>query len=360
VRIQQRNFSSVEVYSLASTLYTWNFGESKMGKAYLLAACLLLFTCSYASYAQARTDRAEASSSSPGIVYQDWQDAKRGRDIPIKIYLPKSGSAPYPVVIFSHGLGGSREAAVYLGEYWSQHGYLGVFVQHPGSDTGVLQGSMGQGRQALIERMQSAANAKNLIERVQDIKFALDELERRNQSDPVLKNQLDLGKVALAGHSFGAGTTLAIAGQNYGEAGKNLETKDKRVKAAIYLCPPVINKSAPDQTYGNIQIPGLLVTGTEDNSAIRDTKAEDRRIPFDGMKSPHQYLVNFVGADHGTFGGRSFRAPKDGDEKFHEMTDKVTTEFLDATLKGDASAWHWLDSAEVTNYLGKTAMFERK
>jgi predicted dienelactone hydrolase len=337
-----------------------DLGETKMGKAYLLAACLLLLTCSCVSYAQAKTDRAETSKSSEGIVYQDWQDAQRGRTIPIKIYLPKSGAAPYPVVIFSHGLGGSREAAVYLGDYWSQHGYLGVFVQHPGSDTGVLQGSMGQGRQALIERMQAAANGKNLIDRVQDIKFVLDELEKRNQNDPVLKNQLDLGKIALAGHSFGAGTTLAVGGQTFGAAVKNLETKDKRVKAAIYLCPPVFGKSPPAEIYGGIQIPGLLVTGTEDNSSIRETKAEDRRIPFDGMKSPHQYLVNFVGADHATFGGRSFRAPKEGDEKFHELTDRVTTEFLDATLKGDASAWHWLDSAEVTTYLGKTAMFERK
>jgi predicted dienelactone hydrolase len=331
-----------------------------MGKAHLLAACLLLFFCSWFSIAQAKTDRAEGGERSAGIVYQDWQDAQRGRQLPIKIYLPKSGSAPYPVVIFSHGLGGSREAAVYLGDYWSQHGYLGVFVQHPGSDTGVWQQGGVQGREAILQRMKAAANGKNLVDRAQDIKFVLDELQRRNQNDPVLKNQLDLGKIALAGHSFGAGTTLAIAGQKFGSAGKNLDIADKRVKAAIYLCPPVMGKAAPEETYGNIQIPGLLVTGTEDISPINDTKAEDRRIPFDGMKSPHQYLVNFVGADHATFGGRAFRAAKEGDERFHDMTDKVTTEFLDATLKGDASAWHWLDSPEVTAYLGKAAVFERK
>jgi dienelactone hydrolase len=288
-------------------------------------------------------------------------NTKRGRELPIKIYLPKSGAAPYPVVIFSHGLGGSREAAQYLGDYWSQHGYLGVFVQHPGSDSSVWQSAVTQGRQAILQRMRSAANGKNLLDRAQDMKFVLDELERRNRNDPALKGKLDLAKIAMAGHSFGAGTTLALAGQNFAGAGRDLEIKDERVKAAIYLCPPVVGgKSSANAVYGGIQIPGLLLTGTEDNSPINDIKAEDRRIPYDGIKSSHQYLVNFVGADHEAFGGRSFRAAKEGDDKTHWMVEVVSTRFLDASLKGNPAAWQWLDSEQIKTYLGNAAMFERK
>jgi predicted dienelactone hydrolase len=333
-----------------------------MGKGHLLVACLILLTSFWISNTQAGAEGVAWGGSSSAIVYQDWQDAQRRRSLPIKIYMPKGGTAPYPVVIFSHGLGGSREAAVYLGNYWSEHGYFCIFIQHPGSDTGVWQPAIAGGREAIMQRMKSAANGQNLVDRAKDIKFVLDELERRNQKDPAFKNHLDLEKIALAGHSFGAGTTLAIAGQTFGSAGRNLDIKDNRVKAAIYLCPPVADaaKSAPEQIYGSIQIPGLLLTGTEDNSPIRDTKAADRRIPFDGMKYPHQYLVNFIGADHATFGGRSFRAAKDSDEKYHEMIEEVTTKFLDATLKGDASAWRWLDAGGITNYLDKRAIFERK
>jgi predicted dienelactone hydrolase len=331
-----------------------------MGKALIAVLSLLIVSTLSLSPAQSKTDSIGADSSS-NIVYQQWNDSKRGRELPIKIYLPRSGAAPYPVVIFSHGLGGSREAAQYLGDYWSQHGYLGVFVQHPGSDTSVWQSSASQGRQAILERMKSAANGRNLLDRVQDIKFVLDELERCNQNDPALKGKLDLSKIAMSGHSFGAGTTLAVAGQNFAAAGRDLEVKDKRVKAAIYLCPPVMGgKSSAGAVYGEIQIPGLLLTGTEDNSPIRETKAEDRRIPYDGIKSPHQYLVNFVGADHAAFGGRSFRAAKDGDDKFHEMVDVVSTKFLDASLKGNPAAWQWLDSDQIKSYLGNAAMFERK
>ena len=294
------------------------------------------------------------------IVYQDWQDAQRNRSLPIKIYLPQSTEdhAPYPVVIFSHGLGGSREAATYLGDYWSRHGYLCVFVQHPGSDSSVWQGSVGGGRQEILQKMKGAANPQNAIDRDKDIKFVLDELESRNGSDPVLNNKLNLKKIALGGHSFGAGTTLAIAGQAYGVAGT---FKDDRIKAALYLCPPA--KAGPESKtrYGGIKIPGLLFTGTKDASPIGDTRPEDRRVPFDGITSPHQYLVNFDGADHGVFGGRGLRRPSDSDKKIQDMVSVVSTKFLDATLKDDAAAWSWLDSANgAQKYLGSAAAYERK
>ncbi|HEY9714965.1 MAG TPA: hypothetical protein V6C72_15965 [Chroococcales cyanobacterium] len=334
------------------------------GQSFLSACALTAVAAAGILLAPAEGRRAIADPRSlaapapgDGIVYQSWHDQTRNRYIPVKLYMPKSGTAPYPVVIFSHGLGGSREAAGYLGDYWSQHGYLGVFVQHAGSDTSVWQDSMGSGREAIMKRMRMAANAANLIDRANDIKFVIDELEHRNQNDSLLKGKIDLQEIALGGHSFGAGTTLTIAGERF--AGRTLE--DPRVKSALYLCPPIMGgKQAPDQTYGAIKIPGMLLTGTEDDSPINDTKAADRRIPFDGIRAPHQYLVNFNGADHATFGGRSFRPAKDSDERFHKMIEQVTTEFLDATLKNDRNAWHWLDSKEAVAYLGSAAVYERK
>lgn len=303
---------------------------------------------------------AESANTDKNVLYQDWMDSNRSRKVPVKIYLPKTGTAPYPVVIFSHGLGGSREAAVYLGEHWSEHGYLCVFVQHAGSDTEVWQSVAKQGRQAMFENMQSAANGQNLIQRAYDIKFVLNELERLNKSDNALKGQMDLSRIALAGHSFGAGTTLAIAGQNFLKTNNRLSLKDKRVKSVIYLCPPASKDGTPVEVYGNIDVPGMLLTGTEDNSPIRGTVAEDRRIPFDGIRAPHQFLINFIGADHAVFGGRGFRLPLKTDAKYQTMIAELTTRFLDATLKGDNESWKWLDSKEVTAYLGETARLERK
>src|SRR2546423_15576637 len=64
------------------------------------------------------------------VIRYDWLDGKRERKVPVKIYFPKSGNAAFPVIIFSHGLGGSREGYEYLGRHWASHGYVSVHLQH--------------------------------------------------------------------------------------------------------------------------------------------------------------------------------------------------------------------------------------
>lgn len=297
------------------------------------------------------------------IVLQDWTDSSRNRTIPIKLYIPskRASETRFPIVIFSHGLGGSREAAQYLGEYWASKGYASVFVQHAGSDTSVWAKEGQLNRETFMANMRSAANGKNLMDRVEDVRFVIDELNR-SANKSLFDGNLDLDQIAVAGHSFGAGTSLALAGQNFGVLRENQQFWDKRIKAAIYLCPPVIGvgRIDPAKAYGTIRIPGMLLTGTEDNAAIGDTTAEQRRLPFDGIKAPHQFLINFYGADHATFGGRSFRQAKSSDGGFHEKIQEVTGKFLDATLRNDPSAWKWLEADGLKNYLSKAAQVERK
>ena len=90
------------------------------------------------------------------------QDGARKRDIPIRVYLP-AARGPAPVVLFSHGLGGSREGNAYLGNHWSARGYVVVFLQHPGSDTAEWKDKpLGQRMAA----MQEAAGASNYLLRL--------------------------------------------------------------------------------------------------------------------------------------------------------------------------------------------------
>ena len=40
-----------------------------------------------------------------------WFDAGRSRQAPVKIYYPSAGKGPFPVVLFSHGLGARAKIA---------------------------------------------------------------------------------------------------------------------------------------------------------------------------------------------------------------------------------------------------------
>ena len=285
-----------------------------------------------------------------------WHDSKRDRDVPVKIYSPKSGSSPFPVILFSHGLGGSREGYEYLGEYWAAHGYVSVHLQHLGSDDAVWQDARLLKRKPAMQ--QSAANPQNAINRPRDVSFAIDELERLNHESSTWHGRLDLERIGVAGHSFGAFTTLASAGQKFqpGTA-KESSLVDPRVKAAIPMSAPTPkNKRRLDEVYAGVKIPCLHMTGTKDSSPIGDTTPEERRLPFDHCKNSDQFLITFKDGDHMIFSGRTSRT-EPSDETFQKLIQQSSTAFLDAYLRNDVKAKSWLTN-DFKGVLGDTGKFE--
>ena len=102
------------------------------------------------------------------------KDTTRDRVIPLRVYLP-ADKKPMPVVLFSHGLGGSRDNNPYLGEHWAKRGYVVVFIQHPGSDESVWKDV------PALERMtalREAASAENYLLRSKDVPAVLDALAK--------------------------------------------------------------------------------------------------------------------------------------------------------------------------------------
>ena len=62
--------------------------------------------------------------------------------------------------------------------------------------------------------MEQAAGAQNFLLRVKDVKAVLDQLARWNEgASHSLAGRLDLRRVGMSGHSFGAVTTQAVSGQ---------------------------------------------------------------------------------------------------------------------------------------------------
>ena len=166
------------------------------------------------------------------VASYDWLDKTRDRSVPVKIYFPKTGRGPFPVIIFSHGLGGSRDGYEYLGRHWASHGYVSVHLQHQGSDTAIWKGQA----RPLEALRNSLKDPRNAINRPLDVRFAIDQMEKLNTDRGPLNGRLDLSRIGMAGHSFGAWTALAVIGEVFiGPGGREASLPDRRVKAAIAM-----------------------------------------------------------------------------------------------------------------------------
>jgi predicted dienelactone hydrolase len=231
--------------------------------------------------------------------YGEWRDAARGRVVPYKLYLPARGS-PAPVVIFSHGLGGSREAAGYLLEHLAANGFAAVAIQHPGTDESLLR--EGEGRP--MERLRrGAADAAGAIARFGDVRFVIDALERENRAGPHA-GRFDLSRVGMSGHSYGALTTLVALGQRV-RGGEPLRFRDARIDAGIVYSPNAPRNQDAAEALADVHTPILHMTGTADRTPF-DLEAtwEGRMVPFRTIAGADQYLVVFDGGEHRIFGGR--------------------------------------------------------
>jgi predicted dienelactone hydrolase len=268
-------------------------------------------------------------------------DAKRQRDIPIRVYLPPKGPTENaaPVVVFSHGLGGAREGSPFLGRHWAARGYVAVFVQHPGSDEAVWKDVPVAERMAA---MQAAASAKNFFLRVQDVPAVLDQLEQW-KLDPQhpFAGRLDARRVGMSGHSFGAQTTQALSGQAFDLGGQRLS--DARIKAAVVMSPSLPKTGTAERAFGNVQRPWLLMTGTLDGGIIGGQTPETRTKVFPALSVGDKYELILDKAEHSAFTERALPGEKERrNPNHHRAILALSTAFWDAYLREDEAAKRWL------------------
>ena len=229
----------------------------------------------------------------------------------------------HPVVVMTHGDAGSRYNMQSVCEYLAAHGYVVIAPEHTGNtpfaltikDPGIdarlaaikpllnADGTYGpldnygQTYTPLIRdrsNPQAMVNLDNsLLERVNDLRAVLSELDSMNLSGPFAK-QLNLDKVGLIGRSFGGTTTLAALALEprftAGVAVVPMVLPDMRKGLPVDILKPanaesVILSSGEGYALQTISKPTMLLSGAEDSLIIGVGAAMAKAI---GAEAPTQ------------------------------------------------------------------------
>lgn len=240
-------------------------------------------------------------ASDQNFIDFDWLDASRSRVVPARFYEPIQNSADtttWPLVVFSHGLGGSRTGYSYLARHFASHGIASLHLQHIGSDRNVWGGNVF----GMVERIASALQTSESIARVQDLSFALDMLFSSDRA-----KHIDKSRVMAAGHSYGANTALLAAGALVRQDGQFRSFADKRIRAAVAISAPhYYGKQDTARSLASVSIPSLHITATEDNIRMPGyfSSVQDRLDVFEATGSTLKWLAVFEGGSHSVFTDR--------------------------------------------------------
>jgi dienelactone hydrolase len=277
---------------------------------------------------------ARAESAPYTTLDLDWHDAARERAVPVRLYLPEGASAsnPVPLIVFSHGIGGSRMGYSYLGRHWASQGFASLHVQHVGSDRQLWFGNPLR----MVARLQAAAQEGEAIARVQDLHFALDTLLGGG-----LAERIDAQRVVVAGHSYGANTALLAVGARVERGQGTVELRDPRLRAAVVIsAPPFYGEPDPRRILANVHVPTLHVTATDDVIRIPGyySGADDRIAVFDAIGSPSKWLAVFAGGSHSMFTDRPSTGGAELNPQVKAATAELSVAFLRSLFGGGSAA----------------------
>ncbi len=202
-----------------------------------------------------------------------------GASTPIKRYGPADGCGP--LMIISHGLGGSENGNAGLASTMAAEGWRVIVMGHRES-----------GRAVLREALLSLSPRQNLIvasttpdyhrARFLDLDATIAEATRPCRPS----------RFVLVGHSMGAMTTMLEAGAvaKYGRFGSD------RFDAYVAISPQGIGYTYEAGAWARVRKPVLMITGTRDQGS--EGGYETRLSAFEGLPAGSKRFAIIPGAGH--------------------------------------------------------------
>jgi predicted dienelactone hydrolase len=283
-------------------------------------------------------------------------DAQRNKDLHVKVTFPKA-DGKFPVIVFSHGFGGSKDTYASLTAYWAARGYVVIQPTHDDSiaqrkANGEIHGVM-QGFSTLREDIADPAAWRN---RTRDVSFVIDSLDEIERRVPGTAGKLDRSHVGAGGHSFGALTTELLGGLTFTPPGasKPESLADRRISALLVLSGAGPRQhGVTESSWENITAPLMLMTGTRD-MGVGGLNPDMRIKPYELVHSVHKYAIVLQGGVHMTFTGMPAKTGIEPTVLF-ETVEVASTAFWDAYLKNSEAAGTYLHSPALVDFSGGKA-----
>jgi dienelactone hydrolase len=278
----------------------------------------------------------------------DFFDQSRNRRVPVRIYAPlvstdttsaigttNSTAEPLPLIVFSHGLGGSRNGYSYIGRYLAARGYIVMHTQHEGSDRSIWTTNIF----SMYSNVQNATRETHAIDRVFDVQFSITEILKKE----LWGQRIDPLRIGIAGHSYGANTALMLSGAKINRM--NAPLNDSRIKAALIIsAPPFHGEGEMQPILGQIKIPSLHITGTEDVIRVPGYRStlDDRVAVFEATGAQltpgeqviaQKRLIVFKGGTHSVFTDRTDRSGPELNSTIKKATQELALTFFDAYFR---------------------------
>jgi pimeloyl-ACP methyl ester carboxylesterase len=267
-----------------------------------------------------------AQEQQPYEIHEyDFADTARQRHVPVRLYWPREAAERVPLVVFSHGIGGSRRGYSYLGKHFAGNGIASLHLQHVGSDRELWFGNP----LSLVGRLQNAAQDSEALDRAKDMRMALDLILAGPWGE-----RIDAQRLIAAGHSYGANTTLLVSGARVARVG-GLDLRDERLQAAIVIsAPPFYGEGDPGRILQPVQIPTLHITATGDVIRIPGyySPYEDRVAVYRATGSSKKTLAVFDGGSHSMFTDRPGTGGADLNPQVKAATRELALAFAQAQL----------------------------
>lgn len=299
-------------------------------------------------------------------------EVEGNRTLPLRIYYPK-GEGKFPVILFSHGVGGSKARYSLLSKFWASYGYIIIHPTHADSLALQRKAPTSQNLEILVQTM--LRDVQGWQQRVQDLISILDGLPELETQLSEFQGQFDLEHIGVGGHSYGAYTAQLIGGAQIDipDGKTNTNFLDPRIKAILLLSPQGSGQQGLTTSSWNQQtLPMMVMTGSRDRGA----QGQDfnwKMEPFKLSPPGDKYLVFIEGAYHVSFSiplsetppgqsrlGRPSKVAGPQQQKIGDYIKIASLAFWDTYLKQNPEANTYLHSDALEVYSGGSVSISTK